>query len=225
MTTGNVALLAGTGGAGGTNGAGAGATFNGPSGIAFNADKTVLYVTDGSNFVIRAINVTTAVVSTFVGTVGMNANTDGTGAAARFWAPLGLVSDGTTYLYLADGSNHNIRRVTMATGVVTTLAGPAVSTLIEGSVNGTGTAARFFGPYSLTYDGNANLYVADRLSGAIRKVNTTTGVVTTFAGVMDLSHEVNGLLNGTERLFLPYSILYTDSGIFIGGESNIRWIH
>jgi DNA-binding beta-propeller fold protein YncE len=226
MTAGTVSLLAGIGTAGGTNGAGATvARFSGPSGLALNADKTILYVADANNYAIRAINLATAAVSTFVGTVGSNANTDGTGAAARFWAPLGLVSDGTTYLYVADGSNHNIRRITMATGVVTTLAGPAGTTLLEGAVNGTGTAARFFGPYTLTYDGNGSLYVADRLNGAIRKINTTTGAVTTFAGVMDLNNEVNGIINGTERLFLPYSILYTDSGIFIGGESNIRWIH
>jgi DNA-binding beta-propeller fold protein YncE len=226
MTAETVSLFAGTGTAGGTNGAGATvATFSSPSSLAFNPDKTILYVGDTNNYVIRAINMATVVVSTFVGTVGMNANTDGTGAAARFWTPYALVSDGTTYLYVADATNNNIRRVTMATGVVTTLAGPTVTTQLEGAVNGTGTSARFYGSGSIAPDGNGNLYVADRLNGAIRKVNIASGAVTTFAGVMDLSHEVNGILNGTERLFLPIGILYTDSGIFIGGESNIRWIH
>ena len=52
---------------------------------------------------------------------------DGTGAAARFYQPLGVAADGSGNLFVADCNNHTIRRIVVATGAVTTLAGTAGS--------------------------------------------------------------------------------------------------
>ena len=79
---------------------------------------------------------------------------DGTGAAARFNSPQASVAVGGN-LYVADSDSHTIRKIVIATGVVTTLAG---QTGIPGAADGTGTAATFSSPSGITTDGT-NLYV------------------------------------------------------------------
>src|SRR5207253_1131771 len=90
---------------------------------------------------------------------------DGTGSAARFFYPYGVATDSSGNVYVADTSNHTIRKITPA-GVVTTLAGLAGS---GGSADGTGSAARFVDPYGVATDSSGNLYVADSSNNTIRK--------------------------------------------------------
>ena len=60
---------------------------------------------------------------------------DGTGTSARFSGPMGIASDGIN-LYVADTSNNKIRKITISTGEVTTLAGPAQGLPISGGALG-----------------------------------------------------------------------------------------
>jgi sugar lactone lactonase YvrE len=114
-------------------------------------------------------------VSTLAGTSTAGA-TDGTGTAAAFRNPIGITTDGKN-LYVADTFNNSIRKIIIATGEVTTLAGSAAS----GSADGIGTAARFNAPYGITTDGT-HLYVSDFYNHTIRKVDISNGAVTTLAG-------------------------------------------
>jgi hypothetical protein len=107
----------------------------------------------------------------------MSGSADGTGAAARFLGPVGVATDSSDNVYVADSNNHTIRKITPA-GVVTTIAGMAG---MAGSTDGTGAAARFNGPAGVATDGAGNVYVADTDNNTIRKV-TPTGAVTTTAG-------------------------------------------
>jgi len=171
-----VTTFAGTAGAAeSTDGTGTAARFRSPSGI--TTDGTNLYVADANNHTIRQVVIATGVVTTLAGTAGAADSTDGTGAAARFRSPTGITTDGTN-LYVADSSNHTIRQIVIATGVVTTLAGTAG---VNDFVDGTGPAARFADPYAITTDGT-NLYVTDDSNNAIRQIVIATGVVTTLAG-------------------------------------------
>lgn len=104
-------------------------------------------------------------------------NLDGKGTAARFNQPLGIATDSSDNIYVADGLNHTIRKIS-PTGVVTTLAGTAG---LAGYTNDKGAAARFKRPTSVTTDSSGNIYVADSFNDAIRKINPS-GVVTTLAG-------------------------------------------
>ena len=98
---------------------------------------------------------------------------------AKFNRPIGLAVDSTgTNLYVATRSGNTIRRIVIATGVVTTLAGTAG---VSGNADGTGTAATFNAPSGLAIDSTGNLYVVDRRNSTIRKI-TPAGVVTTVAG-------------------------------------------
>ena len=95
--------------------------------------------------------------TTFVGTAGQVGSADGTGSEARFNYPFGLTVDPAGNIYVADSSNHTIRKV-MPAGVVTTLAGLAG---VYGSADGTGSVARFDRPYGVAVDSAGNLYAVD----------------------------------------------------------------
>jgi len=173
-----VTTLAGTAGVfGSTDATGAAASFNSPHGVATDGAGNV-YVADTFNSIVRKITPAGA-VTTLVGTAGVTGSTDATGAAARFFFPQGVATDGAGNVYVADTSNQTLRKITPA-GAVTTLAGTAGS---FGADDATGAAARFNYPQGVATDGAGNIYVADTTNDIIRKI-TSAGVVTTLAGTV-----------------------------------------
>ena len=170
-----VTTVAGTDLPGNMDGPVATATFGSPFGVALDSHGNIFITNLGWNN-IREI-ATDGTVSTFAGDPNGNSGTaDGTGTAARFFAPLGIVLDANDNIFVADAVNRIIRKITPA-GVVTTFAGSGAA----GSVDGIGTAASFNTPYGLGKDANGNLYVVDPGNNNIRKI-TPAGVVSTFAG-------------------------------------------
>jgi sugar lactone lactonase YvrE len=168
-----VSTLAGSGTAGFANGTGTAAQFNYPWGITLDSAGNV-YVGDTMNHRIRKIT-SAGVVSTLAGS-GTAGFADGTGTDAQFNYPRGIALDSAGNVYVADGTNNRIRRITSA-GVVTTLAGNKY----VGFANGTGTAAQFNRPNGITLDSAGNVYVGDTMNHRIRKI-TSAGVVSTLAG-------------------------------------------
>jgi hypothetical protein len=167
IATGAVTTLAGSAGSSGlTDGSGMEARFNLPCGI--TTDGTNLFVTDVSdigNYTIRKVRIATGTVTTLVGRNGSLGTVDVTqGIQVAF--PQGVTTDGTN-LFVADPANFMIRKVVIATGAVTTLAGSAG---IRGSADGTGADARFFIPQGITTDGTS-LFVADGGNFTIRKID------------------------------------------------------
>ncbi len=150
--------------------------FSGPSGVAVDG-ATNIYVADNYHEEIRKIapGAGTRVVSTLAGNGTLGTN-DGTGAAARFFKPVGIALDSGGNLYVTDQVNDTIRKITSA-GVVSTLAG---SPQVSGSADGTGEGARFSNPFGVALDTSGNLYVAD--SEQLRKISSA-GVVRTLAGL------------------------------------------
>ncbi|MGI4869558.1 MAG: NHL repeat-containing protein [Janthinobacterium lividum] len=173
--TGAVSTLAGSGVYGYADGTGAAAQFFNPSGVACDGSGNV-YVADQANQRIRKIVAATGVVSTLAGSTYGYA--DGIGAAARFLDPAGVACDGSGNVYVADYNNARIRRIVVATGVVSTLAGSGA----YGYADGPGTTAQFKNPLGVTCDGRGNVYVADTGNHRIRGIVAVTGVVSTLAG-------------------------------------------
>jgi len=173
-TGGVVTVFAGSGTNATTDGTGTAASFNTPGGLAIDSSGN-MYLAECNGYRIRKIS-PAGVVTTLAGSSNYGA-IDGTGSAARFWCPQGVAVDNSGNVYVADGNNNRIRKVTPA-GVVTTLAGSGVA----GYADGTGTSAQFSGPVGIAVDSSSgNVYVADDLSSRIRKI-TPAGVVTTLVG-------------------------------------------
>ncbi|MEI8294464.1 MAG: hypothetical protein WCG66_10865, partial [bacterium] len=93
---------------------------------------------------------------------------DGTGTRARFKYPSGLAIDQLGNLYVADSGNNAIRKICIADGKVTTVAGAPASRI--SFADGIGRNARFNFPFGIAIDQSGNLYVADSGNNAIRKI-------------------------------------------------------
>jgi hypothetical protein len=217
VSTAQVTTLAGMASASGsTDGTGAAARFSFPPELAHDGAGT-LFVADAGNNTIRQVEVSTGQVITLAGMAGARGSTDGTGAAARFDFPYGLAYDGAGALFVADSINHTIRRVEVSTGQVTTLAGMAGT---SGSTDGTGVTARFDEPGGLAYDGAGILFVADRESHTIRRVEVSTGQVTTLAGMAGALGSTDGI-GAAARFSLPGGLAYDGEGaLFVGDSGN-----
>jgi hypothetical protein len=197
---------------GSTDGAGRGALFNWPFGIA--TDGTNLYIADFTNRCIRKIVIATGIVTTLAGKPRAIGSVDGTGAAATFDFPQGITTDGTN-LYVTDVGNHNIRKIVIATGVVTTLAGIAKN---PGKADGIGTAATFNYPWGITTDG-VNLYVTDDNNATIRKIEIASGVVTTLAGRAGFIGHADGA-GASATFYNPYGITTDGTNLYVSDSYN-----
>ncbi|MHB8417119.1 MAG: NHL repeat-containing protein [Myxococcales bacterium] len=191
LSTAAVTTLAGTPGLGGTqDGTGAQAGFLTPTGLAWDGAGN-LFVTDFAAQTIRRIVVATKVVSTLAGTPTQAGSADGVGASALFDHPTGIASDGQGDLFVADGSNDTLREINVAVSRVTTLAGRAGQ---QGSADCTGSAARFYYPQGLAYDGAGNLFIADSGNATIRELAVATGEVRTVVGLAGQAGVILGAL-------------------------------
>jgi streptogramin lyase len=170
------------------NGQGTAARLRRPQGIVCDRNDN-LYFVETDNHVIRKIS-PTGLVTTFAGPPATTANSggqttkgfvNGSSATATFNQPFGITIDSVGNLYVADNQNHAIRKID-TNGNVTTFAGGS-----NGSTDGTGTAAKFKYPYAVVCDLSDNVFVADYMNGAVRKI-TPAGVVTTIAGGSGLGY-------------------------------------
>jgi sugar lactone lactonase YvrE len=197
--------------------------FDGPRCVTYDGSGT-LFVADANR--IRKVVLATGEVRTLAGAeytnwspgmfrYNMEPYRDGTGPAARFFDPMGLATDGAGNLFVAEATNTTIRKIVIATGVVTTLAGnPNIHRISDG----TGTEALFLAPQGMAYDGNGNLLVAD--GNTLRKVAISSGVVTTVAGSISEQGCQDGI-GLAARFYKPRGIVGDGSGnLFIADSSN-----
>ena len=147
--------------------------FNNPTGIALDPKGSIYAANYLDNNILKITQQGT--VSIFAGT-GQTGAANGAANAATFNLPNSVALDQAGNLYVSDGVNNLIRKISAA-GTVTTLAGSGAA----GAADSTGTAASFNGPAGLAVDAAGNVYVADANNNLIRKI-TPAGVVTTIAG-------------------------------------------
>ena len=172
-SAGVVTTLAGSGTAGYANGTGTAAQFNAPANVAVDSSGNV-YVGDTGNNRVRKIT-SAGVVSLLAGS-GAAGYADGTGSSAVFNGPTGVDVDSSGNVYVADGNNNRIRKITSA-GVVTTLAGSGGNA----DVDGPDASAQFAGPSNVSVDNSGNVYVTTWGGDDLRMISTT-GYVSTVAG-------------------------------------------
>ncbi|KAK3266796.1 hypothetical protein CYMTET_24607, partial [Cymbomonas tetramitiformis] len=159
------------------DGTGTSAQLNSNTGVIVSPDDVAVFLAERTLCLIRKVTPATGVVTTFAGT-GISVHIDGTGTQAAFSGPfdLGFTTNGS-HFFVAD--TLSIRRVSVSTGAVTTLAGSATS----GSADGTGTSASFNSVQRLVLTSTDGIiYAADVNNYKIRKITISNGVVSTLCG-------------------------------------------
>lgn len=209
---GDVTTLAGSGVAGFADGTGTSAKFNYPKSVTVDSNGNV-YVADYGNNRIRKIT-SGGVVSTLAGS-GVAGFADAAGTSAKFNYPSGVAVDSTGNVYVADTTNHRVRKI-IPTGDVTTLAGTGVS----GFADGAGASAQFYSPAGVAIDSDGMVYVAESVGHHIRKI-TPGGVVSTLAG-----SGVSGFADGTgmsAQFYNPIAVAVdSNKNVYVADSQNHR---
>jgi hypothetical protein len=184
LSTGAVTTLAGSGSSGDSDGVGTNAEFSFPYEITISSDGTFALIGDGNNYLIRKIIISTASVTTVVGSSGYDGYTDGFGTNVEFGGPYGIAifPDGWSAL-VADYYNNVIRQIDLSTTISSTYVMTLAGSDSSGDSNGIGTNAEFFAPCDITLssDGTYAL-IADERNNLIRHLVISTISVTTLAG-------------------------------------------
>jgi sugar lactone lactonase YvrE len=167
------------------------ALLDSPQGVAINQVSAdvgggkvlAFYVADTGNGVIRRVTIADGNVTLIAGTPGQQgyAPGDSAGAGAKFNRPTGLAIDSSrNILYVADTGNHMVRAINLTSGAVSDVAGVPGTYGYQDN-----PPALFAQPVSVTLS-DSRLYVADRASYTIRRIDspwTATATVATVAGV------------------------------------------
>jgi uncharacterized repeat protein (TIGR01451 family) len=171
-----------------------------------------LYFSDAGNCVIREINATTQVITTFAGngTCGY-AGDGGQAKSAEFNNPQGIAFDGAGNMYVVDCVNSVVRKITKA-GVISTYAGVAGTSGYNDNV--TALQATFNTPEGIAADANGNVYVADTYNNVIRYINATTQLVSTVIGTGAYVYSGDGGPANQAGLRQPF-------GVALDGNNNI----
>ena len=202
------------------NGTGTAAKFNQPVALAINSAQTELYVAEVASHVVRRITLSTSSVITLAGLEGLAGSTGGTGTSARFNKPSGLAFNPEgTELFVADQGSHLLRKIVIAGGTVSTVAG---TNLTEGSASGAALiTARFRQPSGLAYDAVAGgVVVADTANSQLRLYDPVAATVTTLAGAPESKNSTDGSA-ATARFNTPAAVaLHTDGTLYVADRGN-----
>jgi len=165
----------GTGGYSGDGGPATGAQLSYPSGVAVDSTGN-LYISDTGNFLVRKVSPGGIIV-----TVASGAGNGGDGGAATSasFIPYGVAIDSGANLYIADGQDNSVRRVS-SDGIITTVAGNRNRGSYSGD-DGPATSAPLATPNGVTVGNGGDIYIADIENARVRKVSPS-GIITTVAG-------------------------------------------
>ena len=211
----------GTGGYAGDGGAASSAQiFHAYRQIFDNAGN--MYIADSSNHRIRKVAVGTGIITTIAGTGTAGYSGDGgLATGAQLYNPQGVALDSAGNLYIADYSNSRVRKVTTATGIITTVAGNG--TYGYAGDGGAATSAELLSPDDVAFDSPGNLYIADYNGNRVRKVAVGTGIITTIAGNGTAGYSGDGAAAASAVLNSPVALaIDTADNLYIADQANFR---
>jgi sugar lactone lactonase YvrE len=222
-TTGIITTVAGNGTVGfsGDGGPATSASLFNPSGVAVDSAGNLL-IADSSNKRIRRLDGTTGIITTVAGNgTGGPSGDGGPATSASLVNPSGVAVDAAGNLLIADSYGNRIRRVDGTTGIITTVAGDG--TFGFSGDGGPATSASLFYPASVAFDAAGNPLIADSDNNRIRRVDGTTGIITTVAGNGTVGFSGDGGPATGASLYFPAGVAVDAAGnLFIAEESNQR---
>jgi trimeric autotransporter adhesin len=222
----------GIGGYTGNGGQATAAEINAPEGVALD-DSGNIYIADLSDGRVHKVIASTGIITEIAGNGITGYSGDGGQATeAELYYPNNLVIDDSGNIYISDGKNNAIRKITASTGIIYTVAG------VGGNINfgysgdgGAATEALLDLPWGVALDDSDNIYIADYKNNVIRKVTASTGIITTVVGNGYGYYRGAGTWTGAlagdggpataAELYGPFSIVLDDSdNMFIADDYN-----
>ncbi len=215
-----ITTIAGTGARAfsGDNGQAVLANLNRPVRMAYDKAGN-LVIADSENHRIRRVALN-GTITTIVGTGVAGYNGDDIQAStARLNFPIGIALDDSDNIFIVDNNNNRIRKVTAASGVITTVAGNGSSG--DSGEGGAATAATFNEPQNVVVDTAGNLYISDIGNHKVKKV--TGGMIATIAGTGTAGFSGEGGLATAAQLNGPNNVSLDSAGnIYICDAENSR---
>jgi sugar lactone lactonase YvrE/flagellar hook assembly protein FlgD len=190
------------------------ATLDYPSGVALDPENNI-YIADYYNNAIREVFAATGAITTIIGNgIGGYTGDGGPASLAEINNPERVRFDSLGNLYIADSDNFVVRRVSAATGNISTFAGNG--TMGYSGDGGPATLASLNSPQAFAFDAAGNVLITDPGVSVVRRVAAGTGIITTIVGNGTSGYSGDG---GPATL----ASLSEDSpdGIAIGCEGNI----
>ena len=197
-----------------------------PGGVAVDGSGNI-FLSDTSNHRVRRVDAVSGLISTVAGNGTPGSSGDnGPGVNAEVNSPGGMVIDGAGNLLIADSGNHAVRKLTLATGVISTVAGQLGQ---QGATGDTGlaTAALLNTPQGVALDAAGDLYIADTNNNEVRRVDAITSVITTVAGNGTQGSSGDGGPGISATLFSPWGLTVDMAGkVYIAdlGNNKIRML-
>lgn len=168
-------------------------------------------MTDIHNRVKEHMEIKKGMIITVVGTGSEGYSGDGGLATqAMIGEAYGCAFDTEDNLYICDGRNHTVRRIDRDSQIIKTIAGTGMS-----GYSGDGGAAilaTMDNLYSLAVDTNGDIYIVDRFNAAIRKVDASTGIISTVAGTGTPGYSGDGGLGIAAQMREPNDCFLDGNG-------------
>ncbi len=197
-----------------------------PGGVAVDGLGNI-FLSDTNNNRVRRVDAGTGLISTVAGTGTPGYSGDnGLGVNAEVNSPSGMLIDGAGNLLFADSGNHAVRKLILATGVISTVAGQLGQ---QGATGDTGLAlaGTLNTPQGIALDGAGDLYIADTNNNEVRRVDAVTGVITRAAGTGAEGSSGDGGLGTSAKLNSPWGLATDPAGdVYIAdlGNNKIRML-
>ena len=156
------------------------ATLDDTRGVAVDSVGNLFITTFGNR--ILKVTASSGILTVVAGTGGGSFSGDGGLATyATLLTPLGIALDKSGNIFVAERYNHRIRKITVGTGIITTVAGDGKSNY-PGVDNVAATSSSLNFPIDVAVDTFGNIYITDSGNGRVRRVTASTGIITTIGG-------------------------------------------
>jgi sugar lactone lactonase YvrE len=221
--TGTITTFAGNGAASssGDGRSAWGASIYSPTGLAFDRGRN-LFISDTTARVIRRVDAGTQKISTIAGNGDYGSDGDGGPALqASFLEPWALARDASGDLLISDSGAHRIRKISAATGIITTFAGNGQAA--SAGDGGPAQSASINEPRGLLVDAAGNVWVAETGGHRIRRIDRQTGIITTAAGTGTEGFSGDGGPATAAQLASPTGLGDDPSGnVYVADRNNYR---